>query len=179
MRRAAIAITLILCAAGCGGSEPDRASDPPEKPCPEGTELLAARDLLGRPPRGYEVVPPAEESGVDQFMAALKQGLGDSYRGHDAAVLVRRREREGALVLVVNADERSTSEGVLAGAQDAERENDLEGETIEVDGREGRLVRAADGSFLASAPAGECALVMLAGADEATVRHAASAIGGS
>jgi hypothetical protein len=176
VRSAAITITLGVLAIGCGGTEPDRAAEAPAEPCPADAEPLAVRDLIERPPRGYVLGPPADDSGIGELIDVLRQGLGGRYRGHDAAVLARRRADQGVFILVLNSDERSASEGVIAGAQDAERENDLEGGPIEVDGREGRLVRTADGSFMASAPAGECAVVMLLAGDRPTLRHAASLI---
>ena len=176
MRRVGLMIALALCAAGCGGSEPERRAEATAEPCPAGTEPLTVRDLIGRPPRGYEIVPQAEDPVLDQLIAALRQGLGEGYRGHDVAVLIERRAPEGTVILVVSFDERSGSGGVVAGAIDAERDHDLKGEPFEVDGREGRLVQAVDGSYMASAPAGDCGVVMLVARDEPMLRQAASVI---
>jgi hypothetical protein len=79
-------------------------------------------------------------------------------------------------VLVLNSDE-GRSQDALAGAREAERVDGVEGEPITNDGRDGRLQQATDGSFLAIAPAGECAVVMLIGLKKPLIREAATVIG--
>jgi hypothetical protein len=172
---AAFALTLLLCA--CGSEEearPGTAAAPPS--CPEGTPLLKARDVVGPDPRGYELVPVKPDEQVRAFVGRIERAAGEGLRSYDTAALVDRSKRDGTAVIVINSDE-GRSEDVLAGALQAEREDGIEGERIVIDGREGRLQHATDGSFIATAPAGECAMIMLIGLEKPLVREAAAVIG--
>jgi hypothetical protein len=168
-------IVLVLCAAGCGGSGAGTAAnsaDPgPGGPCPEGTPIVQARDVIGPVPRGFEVVPGDNEV-LKSLVAEMKAGFGESWRRHDAKILLRRGAVNGTAVLVINSTDRheDTMRGFLA----AERDAGTRGETIEVAGERGRLLVAADGGYAAVAPAGECAMVMLFADTERLMRTAVS-----
>jgi hypothetical protein len=172
---AAFALTLLLCA--CGTEEettPRTAAQPPK--CPEGTPLLKARDVVGPDPRGYELVPVKADKHIEAFVGRIEREAGDGLRSYDTAALIDRSKKDGTAVLVLNSDE-AGSEDVVAGALEAERDRGVEGEPIVIDGRDGRLQQATDGSFIATAPAGECAMVLLIGLEKPLVREAAAVIG--
>jgi len=173
MRRAVLTITLAVCVVGCGSSE--RSARSQNTDCPEGTAPLTAREVIGPAPRGYEVLPPSQKA-VEQFASALPQSMSGTYRSHDLSLVHRRGQEEGTMVVVINVNE-SRPEDVVLGAKDAEREMDLKGERIAVDGRKGRLLRAEDGSFNATAPVGRCSVLILIGPSQAAVRDTASLIG--
>ena len=96
MRRIAATAAAMAALAGCGGGDEDRATDAPTPgpPCPEGTELVRARDVIGPTPGG-----------------------------HDARVLARRGATRGTAVLVINAREAGddTLRGIMAAERDAGR----------------------------------------------------------
>jgi hypothetical protein len=175
-RSIAILVAAALCGAGCGS--PTRGIAP-SKPaaCPDGVGPLEARDLIGRPPpAGYEVVP-GDRKALKEFAMQFRPSLGDAWRGYDAAVLVRRDKMNGAAVVVLNAGERTGgNEELIRGMEAGARERGADTEPIQIAGQEGRMVRAPDGAYLAMAPTGECAAVVVV-ADRATlVRDAASVI---
>jgi hypothetical protein len=171
MRRlAAIAGALL---AGCGGGgAAETATERVDRSCPEGTELVTARDVIGPTPPGYQVVR-GDRKAIDSFVGQLRQQMGDIWRGYDARVLVRSNAQNGAAVIVVNAHERRVDE-VVAGAKDAPVGRDLARGPIEIAGEEGWMQEAVDGAFIAMAPAGDCALLLLVSDTEARLRDAAA-----
>jgi hypothetical protein len=62
--------------------------------------------------------------------------------------------------------------GIEAGARDRGQKT----EPVRIAGREGRIVRAVDGAYIAMAPARKCAIVMLVGDTRPLVTDAARAI---
>jgi hypothetical protein len=151
------------------GEEP--ASRAPGPPCPSGTPLVRAADLLERLPPGYELADAAEESPlVDVLRVALRGRL----RRAETKVLVRGQSRAGTGVIVVNSRERSSEQGALADiVAGARAAGAAEPERIDIAGMEGALFATPDGVF-ANAPVGPCASVMLTDADEARLRHTAT-----
>ena len=179
MRRIAATAAALAALAGCGGGDEDRATDAaptPGPPCPEGAELVRARDVIGPTPGGYVVVPGDQER-LDAIAGVIRRGLKERWRDHDARVLARRGATRGTAVLVINT--REAGEDTLRGIMAAERDAGRPGEPIEISGEPGRLNRSADGAYVAFAAAGECALVMLLADEERTLRSAASEMGGS
>lgn len=174
MRHAAIMITLALFAAACGSPGRETLAAPPG--CPEGTSTLKASEVIGPVPRDYTVEPPVEEKPIDEFVGELRKEVGDGYRSHDASVIFRRGAQQGTVVIVVNTNE-GRPEDVVLGAKDAESDGDVSGERLDVDGREGRLQRASDGSYIAMAPTGECSILILVDTTKARVKDSASVIG--
>ena len=179
MRRiATIAVTALL-VVGCGGGNAGRAKSSaaptPGPACPEGTEFVRARDVIGPTPAGFEVVPGARGR-LEAAADVLRRGLGERWRGYDAKVLARPRAANGTAVVVINSHERG-GDDFMRGFLAAERDAGKQGEPIQVAGEEGRLHRAADGAYIAIAPAGECALVLLVATQEQLVRRTASVIG--
>jgi hypothetical protein len=121
-------------------------------------------------------VPVKEDKEVEAFVGRIERGAGEGFRSYDAAALIDRSKMDGTAVVVLNTDE-GRPEDVVTGALEAEREEGVEGEPIVIDGRDGRLQRATDGSFIATAPAGKCAMVILIGLEKPLVREAAAVIG--
>jgi hypothetical protein len=181
-RTTAIALAALACATGCGGDDAEQpraeATPAPAGPCPEGTPFVRARDVIGRPPAGYQLLPPARPKRLEAFAEQFERMLGSHrWRGYDAMVLVRRGTAAGAVVLVMNSRERAGPPGdIAAGADDAERDLGLESEPIRVGREEGRIGRTIDGMPLVLGGAGECATLVLLGDTEAQVRHAASLV---
>ena len=174
MWRAAIVTTLALCALGCGA--PERIVKPQTPECPEGTPPLTAREVIGPAPRGYEVLPPERRKPIERFMAEMRREMGPGYRSHDTRVVYRRGALEGTVVVVLNLGE-GRPEDFVAGMKEAEREEGVQGERLDIDGREGRLAPSGDRSYVAAAPTGRCAVVILLSVDKAKVRETASIIG--
>jgi hypothetical protein len=173
--RATIAICLAVCALGCGS--PDKVARPKTVACPEGTPALKAREVIGPVPRGYEVLPPERRKPIDRFVARLRRQTGSKgYLNHDASVIYRRGEVDGTVVVVINTSE-GTPEDVVAGAKSAERDRGVDGERLDIDGREGRLQRADDGSFIALAPTGQCSMLILIALEKPMLEEAAGLIG--
>lgn len=171
-----LAVLALVCfgLSACGGEE-QRAAEP-DRGCPEGTRSLAARDVIGSTPKGYRVVkgdPAALERVADQ----IKQTMGGAYRDWDGRVLARPRARMGTAVMVFNANERiPPPEELLRQQEQAEAKAGLPAEAISVGGAAGRLHQGADGSWLAVAPAGTCAMVLLASDREDLIRDAAALV---
>jgi hypothetical protein len=170
MRRlAVVATSLLLCSCGDGA---DSASVPP---CPDSTAPLSAREVIGPTPPGYQVLL-GDERAIDEYAGRLRKTIGDAFRSHDGMVPIERGSREGAVVLVINTYE-AGAEDAVAGAKKAERRDRITGRPITIDGREGRLQEARDGSWVAMAPAGECSVVLLVALEEPLIRDAAAVIG--
>jgi hypothetical protein len=180
MRRATILIALALCAAGCGGAADvrDAAKSDLPPPCPEGTATLKAREVIGSVPREYEVVAPGRPKVIEEFVTSLRKDLGKAYRSHDARVIVPRGQLDGTAVIVINTHE-GRPEDVVVGAKSAEGKDGVEGERLDVDGREGRLQHTADGStgFIAMAPTGRCSILILLSDARPRLEDAAALIG--
>jgi hypothetical protein len=168
-RFAVIAVVLL---AGCGGGAADNANRTADRSCPEGTEPVTARDVIGPTPRGYQVTK-GDPKAIDSFVGQIRRQMGEIWRGYDARVLVPAREQNGAAVIVVNAHERGVEE-VVDGAKASAAPDDLKRGPIELAGREGWMQEAVDGAFIALAPAGDCALLVLVSDTEARLRDAAA-----
>jgi hypothetical protein len=171
-QRSSLFMILIVGLAGCGsapkpGAESDRA-------CPEGTPSLTARDVIGSTPMGY-VVDRGDRQAIAEAAEPITESIGATFRDYDARVLARRGASYGTVVLVVNANERAPSSEQVIRTQTANEEKlGTAGEPIAIGGADGRLSSAVDGSYLAMAPAGECAIVMLFDTREARLRDAAA-----
>jgi hypothetical protein len=175
MRRAAIVTTMALCALGCGAT-PERVLKPQTPECPEGTPPLTAREVIGPLPRAFEVLPPERPKPIERFVAGLRKEIGPAYRSHDTRVIYRRGALEGTVVVVVNTHE-GRPEDVVVGAKEAEEEDGIRGERLDIDGREGRLQHATDGSYVAMGPTGECSIVLLIALQKRRLQEAAALIG--
>jgi hypothetical protein len=158
----------------CGGEEQQAAE--PDRACPEGTRSLEARDVIGTTPKGYRVVR-GDPLALERVANQIKQTMGDAYRDWDARVLARPRATMGTAVMVFNADERIPApDELLRQQQQAEAKAGTPAEAISVGGAAGRLHQGADGSWLAVAPAGTCAMVLLASDREDLIRDAAALV---
>jgi hypothetical protein len=176
MRRAAIMTTLALYAVGCGPAGTDRIARPGPPECPEGTPPLTAREVIGPVPRRFEVLPPERKKPIEEFVAPMRKAMGPAYRSHDARVIYRRQELEGTVVVVINTNE-GRPEDFVVGAKEAEEQDGVKGERLDIDGREGRLQHAVDGSYVASAPTGRCSVVILISLQKPKLVEAAALIG--
>jgi len=172
--RSSLLIVLAVALTGCGGA-PKRAAES-DRACPEGTPLVTARDVIGNTPKGY-VVDRGDQAAIAEVARPITESIGATFRDYDARVLARRGAASGTVVLVVNADERAPSSEDLIRSQTANEEKlGVSGESILVGGVDGRLSRAADGSYLAMAPAGGCAIVMLFDQRKERLREAAHSV---
>jgi hypothetical protein len=176
MRR--LLVLLIVLSAGvsaCGDDEQQR-SESAERACPEGTPSLQARDVIGSTPKGYEVVE-GDPAALGRVADQMKQTMGPAFRDWDGRVLVRRGAGMGTAVLVFNAKERIPPPDELLRQQEAAEERaGLPAEPIAVGSTDGRLHQAPDGGYLAVAPAGECAMLMLVADREKWVRDTATIV---
>jgi hypothetical protein len=103
--------------------------------------------------------------------------MGPAFRDWDGRVLVRRGAANGTAVLVFNAKERiPPPDELLRQQEEAEQDAGLPAEPIAVGSTDGRLHQAADGGYLAVAPAGTCAMLMLVADREKFVRDTAEIV---
>jgi hypothetical protein len=167
-----LAILAVICVglSACGGEEQSAETD---RACPEGTPSLNARDVIGTTPKGYEVVK-GDPAALGRVADQMKQTMGPAFRDWDGRVLARRRAMMGIAVMVFNANERIPPPAELLRQQrQAEAKAGLPAEEITVGGAAGRLHQGTDGSWVAVAPAGTCAMVLLASNRESLIRDAA------
>jgi hypothetical protein len=169
-RLLAILAVMSVGLSACGGEEPSAETD---RACPEGTPSLKARDVIGTTPKGYEVVK-GNSAALGRVAHQMKQTMGPAFRDWDGRVLARRRARMGTAVMVFNANERiPPPDELLRRQREAEAKAGLPAEEITVGGAAGRLHQGTDGSWVAVAPAGTCAMVLLASDRENVIRDAA------
>ena len=174
MRRAALIIALALCAIGCG-TKPENIVRSGQAACPGDTPELKANEVIGPVSRRFEVLPPDRPKPIERFMGEIKRAMGPGYRSHDARVIYRRGAMEGTVVVVLNIADGRPQEFV-AGFEEGEREEGVQGEPLEIDGQEGRLAPSED-SFVATAPSGDCSVVILIAVDKTKLKEAAGLIG--
>jgi hypothetical protein len=166
---------LALGLSACGDDEQQR-SESSERACPEGTPSLEARDVIGATPTGYKVVK-GDPVAIGRVADSVKQTMGPAFRDYDARVLARRQALNGTAVIVFNAKERIPGpEELLRQQEAAEERTGVGANTISVGGADGRLYQAPDGGWVAVAPAGECAMVLLVSDREALLRDAAAVV---
>jgi hypothetical protein len=174
MRRLLV-VLIVLCLSACGDDEQQR-SESSERACPEGTPSLQARDVIGTTPNGYKVAK-GDPAAIGRVADTVKQTTGPAFRDYDARVLARRRALNGTAVIVFNANERIPPPDELLSEQvAAEEKAGVGADTISVGGADGRLYQAPDGGWVAVAPAGTCAMVMLVSERENLIRDAAARV---
>jgi hypothetical protein len=174
MRRLLV-VLIVLCLSACGDDEQQR-SESSERACPEGTPSLQARDVIGTTPDGYKVAK-GDPAAIGRVADTVKQTMGPAFRDYDARVLARRRALNGTAVIVFNANERiPPPDELLSQQKAAEEKADVGADTISVGGADGRLYQAPDGGWVAVAPAGTCAMVMLVSERENLIRDAAARV---
>jgi hypothetical protein len=179
-RIATIALALALSGLACGGSDSEDGAGAPESAaCPEGTEELQARDVIGSPPDGFRIAA-GDRGALKAFVDQVRPQIGHRWVGYDAKVLVRRGKLNGAAVIVINTNEKTgSSENFLESAKRAEERTGTTGEDITIGSQPGRLRQAVDGGSVATALAGPCSVVMLVADTEPLLRDAAAAIQGA
>ena len=183
-------IALTACLFGCSGekdaqrsSERQSASPTPAETeaavdCSSARENIAVRDLTGRP-KGYELVE-MERDRAELIAGQFRRGLGDRFKSYDVRILTRKGASTGTTaVFVFNVTEPAGSEAseeIARGAQAAQQGTNRQSTQIEVGGKEGTLIEAADGAFIAITPARECSFAVLIADTEAMLRRGASLI---
>ena len=174
MRRL-LAVLIVFGLSGCG-DDGQQQSDSSDRACPEGTPSLQARDVIGTTPDGYKIVK-GDPAAIGQLAANVKQTMGPAFRDYDARVLARRRAPNGTAVIVFNAKEKIPPPDELLDQQEAaEQRADVTADTMSVGGADGRLYQSPDGAWVAVAPAGACAMVMLVSDREELIRDAATRV---
>ena len=174
MRRLLV-VLIVLGLSACGDDE-QQGSESSDRACPEGTPSLLARDVIGTTPDGYKVVK-GDPAAIGQVADGVKQTMGQALRDYDARVLARRRALNGTAVIVFNANEKIPPPDELLRQQEAAEEKaDVGADTISVGGADGRLYQAPDGGWVAVAPAGACAMVLLVSDREELIRDAATLV---
>jgi hypothetical protein len=174
----------LACAAiavsGCGSDDgAEQAAEPPSTTpaaehtpagaCPAGTRLVTAKDLVPDPAPGYSLAESDPEA-TKTIVGTLRTALGERWRDHDEQVLVRDGASNGALLVVINATEKTGgTDDLVAGMVDSGRES----EPITVRGKPSRIARMIDGAYMTAANAGDCATVLVFGDTEKLVRDAA------
>ena len=173
-----IPMVLAVAASGIGCGARDAVSSKPTPPpaCPEGTPFVKAADIVGKPvPSGFELLK-ADPAVMGPFANQFKSRIGRAWRGYDARVLVHEGKVVGAAVVVINAKDQTGGTGLVDGIERAASDRDVQTEKISIAGRDGRLVQAVDGGYLATAPARQCAIVFLVADKKPLVTEAASVI---
>ena len=175
-RSIAIVLAVAVSGIGCGARDAASSKPTPVPPCPEGTPFVKARDIVGTPvPEGFELLQ-SDPKVMDPFANQFKARIGEAWRGYDARVLVHKGKVVGAAVVVINAKDQTGGNSLVAGVERGAGDRDVETQEISIAGREGRLVQAIDGAYLATAPARECAIVFLVADKKQLVTEAASVI---
>jgi hypothetical protein len=142
-----------------------------EPPCPSGTRLVRAADMLDRLPPGYELARAAEPPPV---VDVLRAALHGRLRRIETKVLVRGESRRGTGVIVLNSPRRAPERVLAEFAAGARAAGvDRPPERIEIAGRKAALIHG-PGGFFATALAGPCALVMLTDGDRARLLRTAA-----
>jgi hypothetical protein len=148
----------------------------PIPPCPDGTPFVKARDIVGKPvPSGFELLQP-DPAGMKPFVNQFRTRIGEAWRGYDARVLVHEGKVVGTAVVVINAKDQTGGNSLVAGIDRGADDRGVDAEMISIAGRDGRIVQAVDGAYIASAPARECAIVFLVADKKQLVTEAASVI---
>jgi hypothetical protein len=175
-RPIAIVLAVAVTGAGCGARDAVTAKPTPVPRCPEGTPFVKARDIVGSPvPAGFELLR-ADPAAMDPFANQFKDRIGTAWRGYDARVLVHEGKRVGAAVVVINAKDQTGGTGLVDGLERAASDRDVDTEQLSIAGRDGRLIEAVDGAYLATAPARRCAIVFLVADRKKLVTEAAAVI---
>jgi hypothetical protein len=170
----ALVLGASLGALGCGAA--DRVEPLDLRGCPSGNDIVRATDVIGTPPPGYEVVP-GDKQRLKQVADQFKATVGESWRGYDARVLVRRKRANGAAVIVINSDDKTTGDSdLIKGAERGAERTGQTAEPVDIGGQEGRMVRAPDGAFIAMAPTARCAIVIVIADTAPLARDAAAKI---
>jgi len=171
---AILAISIIGLSACGDDGERERAET--DRACPESTRSLAARDVIGSTPDGYKVVR-GDRAAIAQVADGVQQSMGPTFRDYDARVLARRRQLAGTAVMVFNATERIPGPDELLRQQEtAEERAGIGAEALSVGSADGRLYQAPEGGWVAVAPAGACAMVLLVSERETLIRDAATRV---
>jgi hypothetical protein len=175
-RRLAVVVGASLGGLGCGAA--DRVEPLDLRGCPSGKDIVRATDVIGTPPQGYEVVP-GDKKRLKQIADQFKTTIGSSWRGYDARVLVRRKRLNGAAVIVINSDDKTSgNDELIKGAERGAEETGQTAERVDVGGQEGRMVRAPDGAYIAMAPTARCAILVVIADTAPLARDAAAKIPG-
>jgi len=163
---------LSMCGLGCGQVQPLDV-----RGCPSGDDVVHATDVIGQPPpKGYDI-DPGDKQALKRVAEQFKAGGGKSWRGYDARVLVRHKATSGTAVVVINTDDKIGDGGeLIRGAEKGAEQTGQTAEKMSIAGKEARMVPTSDGAYIAMAPTGRCAVVMLIADRAELVRDTATAI---
>jgi hypothetical protein len=176
MRRLLAILTVLAVGLSACGDDEQQSSASSEQACPEGTPSLQARDVIGTTPKGYEVLE-GDPVALGRVADQMKVTMDPAFRDWDARVLARRGTVMGTAVMVFNAKERiPPPDELLRQQEEAEEKAGFPAEPIAVGSADGRLHQAPDGGYLAVAPAGECAMMLLVADREKFVRDTAALV---
>jgi hypothetical protein len=175
LRMLAVAAAASLCGLGCGAG--GRVEPLDLRGCPSAADGVRATDVIGKPPpAGYDI-DPGDKQRLEQIADQFKATLRDSWRGYDARVLVRHKKRNGTAVMVINSDDETTDGSeLIRGAEAGARQAGQKAEPLTIAGKEGRMLQTSDGAYIAMAPTGRCAVVLLLADRAELVRDAADVI---
>jgi hypothetical protein len=174
VRTAATLLLAALCCAvaGCGDvarNDSDQAEAATE--CPPQIEPVEAADVIGHPPRGFEVTA-SDEKAIAEAIKPIRDALGDHLRAVDSRVLVRKGRMNGTAVIVLNADQQiGLGDDLIVGAEEGAREAGREIRQVSIAGADGRLLRAPDGAWYTLSGYGECSVLILIADNERPVRQ--------
>jgi hypothetical protein len=174
-RMLAVVVAASLCGLGCGAG--GRVEPLDLRGCPSGKDIVRATDVIGKPPpKGY-VIDPGDKQRLKQIADQFKTTVGDSWRGYDARVLVRRKQVNGTAVIVINSDDKTTGRNdLIRGAEAGAKQAGQEAKPVTIAGQEGRILQTSDGAYIAMAPTDRCAVVLLLADREQLIRDAANVI---
>jgi hypothetical protein len=170
--RLAVAVTacaLLFASCGDDDSTPsERTVSVPEAKCPEGTPEYGVRDVLPKAPSGTALLQVAKRE-RDQARAGFEAGFGDRIRSLRFAVVAPKGRNLGTGVGVLNLK--------IAVSDDEPPETGGIREPLTIAGKPGLIaVAPGDTGARAAGPVGDCAMVVIRGPDEASVRNVADAI---
>jgi hypothetical protein len=173
-RMLAVVVAASLCGLGCGAG--GRVEPLDLRGCPSGKDIVHATDVIGKPPpAGYDI-DPGDKQRLKQIADQFKATIGEGWRGYDARVLLPHEKINGTAVIVLNSDEKTEGSDLLRGAEEGAKQSGQEAKPLTIAGKEGRMVQASDGAYIAMAPTGRCAVVLLIADREQLVRDAADVI---
>ena len=159
------AVALVGCGDDSASQAPARVQD---EPCPAGTKEFAVRDVLPKAPAGMTLLR-VRKSQIKQAREAFASGFGGKLRSLRVGVVAPSGRQVGTGVGVLNLTVRVDDEPAPATSQTRQ--------PLMIAGRDGLImVAAGGGATRASGSVGTCAVVVLNGPDEASVRRVAAAI---
>jgi hypothetical protein len=167
--RPLVALVGLAVAAGCGADNIKNARGPAK--CPAGTAEVGVKDVLPAAPPGTEIIR-SDPKGSGDIKKSLREEAGDSIKSIYSRVVAKPGRVYGTGVYVANFDEAINPRDLIAGANVAAKEIDVEPEELTIAGEDAVLV-SGPGGVVATGAVGDCSAVTLMGTKEAQVRAVA------